>query len=289
MVAPSRVEPGSARPALGQLCVATLGLGAALLVPIVFSDPNGVDPYLVRLSVASLLMLGAGFAVRRLVPARPLLIALAAVATTYTLLSAGPRLLDMLFGSRAPSGVAQVFWASLAQVLLTVLFALIARRALPADQTPRLRLKRAGLRAAAAAVVSTVVIVLLGLAVPATVLGREGLQPVALARDLPWLAPACTLQAFAQELQFRGLLLGALERALSPRWANLAQAAVFGLAHLAIAYGGPAGPFVPLTFAFGVGVGWIVQRTGSLWPAVAVHAAADIALTSSVLPGLYGL
>jgi len=33
-----------------------LGLGAALLVPITFSDPNGVDPFLARLSVASVLI-----------------------------------------------------------------------------------------------------------------------------------------------------------------------------------------------------------------------------------------
>src|SRR5579863_9877495 len=43
-------------PTAATLVVAELGLGAALLIPITFSDPNGVDPYLARLSVASVLL-----------------------------------------------------------------------------------------------------------------------------------------------------------------------------------------------------------------------------------------
>ena len=128
----------------------------------------------------------------------------------------------------------------------------------------------------------------IGLALPANLLGRVALQPVAFARDVPWLGPANALQAFSQEVQFRGLLLGALERTMSPRWANVSQAAVFGLAHLAISYGGPEAPFVPITFLVGLAFGWLVRRTNSLWPAVILHAVADIALQFGVVQGLYG-
>src|SRR6202162_4092258 len=79
-------------PAAATLVIAELGLGAALLVPITFSDPNGVDPYLARLSVASVLIAIPSLFVRRLEPARPILLALAAVAATHTLLAAGARL-----------------------------------------------------------------------------------------------------------------------------------------------------------------------------------------------------
>ena len=41
------------------------------------------------------------------------------------------------------------------------------------------------------------------------VIPAVALQPVAIGRDFPWLGPANALQAFAQEVQFRGLLLGA--------------------------------------------------------------------------------
>jgi membrane protease YdiL (CAAX protease family) len=274
---------------VGLLTIATLGLGAALLVPIAFSDPNGVDPYLARLSATSVLLVVAAFTLRRLAPARPLLLALLAVAASYTLLSAGPAIIQHLFGARAPGFTTQVFLASVLQVLATMLVVVIAHRALPVGVRANTRLRRLGIGVIAVAVAACVLLLLAGLALPAQLLGRFGLQPVQIARDLPWLAPACALQAFSQEVQFRGLLMGALERTMSTGCANVAQAMVFGLSHLAIAYGGPLAPFVPVTFVVGLVFGLLVQRTNSLWTAVIIHAVADVALTATVLGGLYGL
>jgi membrane protease YdiL (CAAX protease family) len=286
---PSRVLAAPWSVPVGLLAIATLGLGAALLIPIAFSDPNGVDPYLARLSATSVMLVVAAFAVRRLAPARPVLLALVAVAASYTLFSAGPAIVQHLFGTRAPGFTTQVFLASVLQVLATMLVVGLAVRALPIGVRPDTRLQCLGIRAIAIAVAACVLLLLAGLALPAQLLGRFGLQPVQIARDLPWLAPACALQAFSQEVQFRGLLMGALERTMSPGWANVAQAVVFGLSHLAIAYGGPLAPFVPVTFVVGLVFGWVVQRTNSLWTAVIIHAVADIALTATVLGGLYGL
>jgi membrane protease YdiL (CAAX protease family) len=272
-------------PAASTLVIAELGLGAALLVPITFSDPNGVDPYLARLSIASVLIALPCMFVRRLEPARPIALALAAVATTYTLLSAGPQIL----GSHSGSFDAQVFWSSLAQAAGSLLIALVAWRTVAQAWRPALRMRHLGLRGLAVGVIGSAVLIGIGLALPAGLLGRVALQPVAIGRDFPWLGPANALQAFAQEVQFRGLLLGALERTMSPRWANVSQAAVFGLAHLAISYGGPEAPFVPITFLVGLAFGWLVRRTNSLWPAVIIHAVADIALQFGIVQGLYGL
>jgi membrane protease YdiL (CAAX protease family) len=276
-------------PTAATLVIAELGLGAALLVPITFSDPNGVDPYLARLSVASVLIALPSLFVRGLAPARPILLALAAVAATYTLLSAGPQILFDLLGPRSGSFDAQIFWSSLAQAVGTVLIALVAWRTVAPEWRASLRMRRLGFGGLAIGVIGSVVLIGFGLALPAGLLGRVALQPVAIGRDFPWLGPANALQAFAQEVQFRGLLLGALERTMSPRWANVSQAAVFGLAHLAISYGGPEAPFVPITFLVGLGFGWLVRRSNSLWPAVIIHAAADIALQFGIVQGLYGL
>jgi membrane protease YdiL (CAAX protease family) len=276
-------------PTAATLVIAELGLGAALLVPITFSDPNGVDPYLARLSVASVLIAIPSLFVRRLEPARPILLALAAVAATYTLLSAGPRILFDLLGSNSGSFDAQIFWSSLAQAAGTLLIAVVAWRTVAPEWRGSLRMRHLGRRGLAAGLIGSAVLIGLGLALPAGLLGRVALQPVAIGRDFPFLGPANALQAFAQEVQFRGLLLGALERTMSPRWANVGQAAVFALAHLAISYGGPEAPFVPITFLVGLGFGWLVRRTNSLWPAVIIHAAADIALQFGVVQGLYGL
>ena len=275
-------------PTAATLVIAELGLGAALLIPITFSDPNGVDPFLARLSVASVLIAMPSLFVRRLQPARPILLALAAVATTYTLLSAGPQILFDLFGARSGSFDAQIFWSSVAQALGTVLIALVAWRTVAPDWRPSLRMRHLGIGGLVAGVIGSAVLIGLGLALPAGLLGRVALQPVALGRDFPLLGPANALQAFSQEVQFRGLLLGALERTMSPRWANVCQAAVFGLAHLAISYGGPEAPFVPITFLVGLAFGWLVRRTNSLWPAVIIHAVADIALQFGIVQGLYG-
>ena len=270
------------------LVIAELGLGAALLIPITFSDPNGVDPYLARLSVASVLIAMPSLFVRRLGPARPILLALSAVAATYTLLSAGPQILIDLLGSHSGSFDAQVFWASVAQAVGTLLIALAARRLVTPEWRPSLRLRHVSLRGLGAGVLGSVLLIGVGLALPANLLGRVALQLIAFGRDFPWLGPANALQAFSQEVQFRGLLLGALERTMSPRWANVSQAAVFGLAHLAISYGGPEAPFVPITFLVGLAFGWLVRRTNSLWPAVIIHAVADIALQFGIVQGLYG-
>ena len=274
------------------LLVAVLGLGAALLVPNAFSDPNGVDPYTARLGAAAILMAIPALFIARLRPARAVLLALVAVAATYTVLVAGPQILVDLFGlnlfrSSLGSGDAQVFWASLAQAVLTLGVAALAVRLVPQEWRPSLRF-RARPWGLAIGIAGSLLLVGAGLALPAALLGRVGLAPVAILRDLPWLAPANALQAFAQEVQFRGLLLGALERTMPPALANVSQAAVFGLAHLAISYGGPEAPFVPITFVVGLAFGWLVQRTGSIWPAVIIHAVADIALQFAIVPGLYG-
>ena len=269
-----------------------LGLGAALLIPNAFSDPNGVDPYTARLGAAAILMAIPALFIARLRPARAVLLALVAVAATYTVLVAGPQILVDLFGvnlfrSALGGGDAQVFWASLAQALLTLGVAALAVRLVPREWRPALRF-RARTWGLAIGIAGSLLLLGAGLALPAALLGRVGLAPVAILRDLPWLAPANALQAFAQEVQFRGLLLGALERTMPPAVANVSQAAVFGLAHLAISYRGPEAPFVPITFVVGLAFGWLVQRTGSIWPAVLIHAVADIALQFAIVPGLYG-
>ena len=288
MIDVGRVSRARWWPATAALVLGTAALGAALLVPLAFSDPNGVDPYVIRLSVTALLLLGAAWLWARAAGVRALLLALVAITSSFTVLSAAPQVLVAVFGDRVASGDAQVLWASLAQLVVTAMLLLAGARFLPPAERPVLRLWRFGWAALAVSVAGSLLLVLAGLALPASLLGRYGLQPVALIRDMPWLGPANALQALSQEAQFRGMLMGGLERVMGSNWANLGQAVFFGLAHLAVNYQGPVAPFVPVTIAVGLVLGWIVQRTGSIWPAVIIHAVADIAITAVVLPGLYG-
>lgn len=75
-----------------------------------------------------------------------------------------------------------------------------------------------------------------------------------------------------EELLFRGFLLWLFSQFLPLWWmAALAQAALFGIAH---AYQGPRGVF--LTFAVGVFLTGVMWISGSIWPAMLLHALLDL-------------
>lgn len=268
------------------LGAAAVALGITLLLPRTFSDPVAVDPYNARLAGVSLALLGAALLIPRLRGARAVLLAVAAITAPFALWSATPRALGIFWP--ALGGNERFAWAGVAQTVLTMGFVGLAYVVRP-EERPLMRLGRFDLRAVAASLVGSAVLLAIALAVPATLLGRLGIPAVALGRDMPWLAPGNVLQAASQELEFRGLLLGALERVTPQPWmANLGQAVFFGLAHIAVQYEGPAGPFVPVTIALGFVLGLITQRTGSLWPAILIHAVGEVAVAVAVLPGLYG-
>jgi membrane protease YdiL (CAAX protease family) len=271
----------------GVLVIAAVALGVALLVPRLFSDPVGVDPYVLRLSGVATALALASLVWTRLRSSRPILLAVAAITLSFSVFAGGPQWIVSITGSRFDFNT-QVLFASAAQAALTVGIAVLAVRMSPLTLRPLLRLRRFGLAAQVAAVLGTLAFLLVVMLLPATLLGRQGITPIALARDLPLQGPADALQGLAQEVQFRGLLLGALDRVAPPWAANLGQAAFFGLAHIAVQYQGPADAFVPVTVALGLLFGWITQKTGSLWPAIIIHAVADVAVTVGVIPGLYG-
>jgi membrane protease YdiL (CAAX protease family) len=274
-------------PAAAAVGIAAAGLGLTLLVPRLFSDPVGVDPYVLRLSAVATALAVASLLTPQFAPTRPVLLAVASMTVAFSVFAGGPQWTYDISGTRFDFNT-QVLFASAAEALLTALVALLALCFSPPELRPLLRLRRFGSPAAVATVVGIAVFIAVLMLLPATLLGRQGIAPVALARDLPLQGPASVLQSFAQELQFRGILLGALDR-IAPAWAaNLGQAAFFGLAHIAVQYQGPAGAFVPVTIVLGLALGWVTQRTGSLWPAIIIHAVADIAVTVGVIPGLYG-
>jgi membrane protease YdiL (CAAX protease family) len=80
-----------------------------------------------------------------------------------------------------------------------------------------------------------------------------------------WLVVAGTVVAapVAEELVFRGYLLGALQLVL-PGWAGLvATAAIFGYVHTL--------PCALPIALLGLFLGWLRQRHGSLWPSILAH------------------
>ncbi len=86
------------------------------------------------------------------------------------------------------------------------------------------------------------------------------LERVAMALLASLLAPAC------EEIAFRGYVQGALLTRRRPAAAILLGALLFALMHL-----DPVR--FPAVLALGALFGWLAWRAGSLWPAVAAHAA----------------
>ncbi|HEY6379422.1 MAG TPA: type II CAAX endopeptidase family protein [Candidatus Dormibacteraeota bacterium] len=271
------------------LSAAGLALGIALLGPRLLpdTDPLGVDPYALRLGAVSLALLAAAALSPRLRPALPVMVAVAAVVLPFVLWSALPWLLVRVSGDALGYRVT-TFVQDAAYALATLAIVVAAARLARASwwRWPRLGMSW---MSAGAALLTVLAMVLVFLAVPATLVGRIAVPLAALTRDLPLLGPAFMLQAVAQELAFRGALLRTLERA-APFWmANLGQALLFGLAHIAVQYEGPTDTIVPITVALGLALGWVTKRTGSLWPAIVAHAVLEVGQAYGVLPGLYGL
>ncbi|MCC7477008.1 CPBP family intramembrane metalloprotease [bacterium] len=81
------------------------------------------------------------------------------------------------------------------------------------------------------------------------------------------------INAFCEEIWFRGLLMGALRNLLPPWKLILLQGLTFGIIHW---FGTPERWWgILLAGSWGILLGWWTYKRGSLWPALTVHFLAD--------------
>ena len=89
--------------------------------------------------------------------------------------------------------------------------------------------------------------------------------------------------ALAEELLFRGLIAGSLARRLSLLWANVSQAAIFSLPHLAILTFAPElWGILPVVFTGALVFGWVRIKSGSILGSWVMHAAGNVAMALMV-------
>ncbi len=87
------------------------------------------------------------------------------------------------------------------------------------------------------------------------------------------------LVPIAEELLFRGLLYGWLRRTLPALPTILITTVVFAIEHIDTQIALPRLFFlVPLAFVFGIGVGWVRERTGSTLNTAVMHVVVDVSL-----------
>ena len=141
------------------------------------------------------------------------------------------------------------------------------------------------------AVLSLTRLVSIWLGAPAPPVAHDLLQYIAtvdtLAELLTLILAAVIVAAVVEEIFFRGLLQGALVAMLGPRWrwtAVLVVAAGFAAIHL----GGVTWHALPGLMTLGVIMGWLYERSGSLWPAIALHAAFNALNIALVRAGAVG-
>lgn len=177
-----------------------------------------------------------------------------------------------------PQGTEQAFYSIRFGVIVLASYAvlvggtvLIARRV--GDPVAVLAIRRVPPgRTAALVVVAFAVAVLAGLLLEPLFHGVEaqGVDPdpfpggavaaVAVALTLLGIGPAAGI---AEELYFRGLVQGRLER-FGPPVAIVATALIFAVIHFT-----PAA--IPVLFVYGLVLGWIRARTGSIVPGAVAH------------------
>lgn len=109
--------------------------------------------------------------------------------------------------------------------------------------------------------------------------------------------PALVFSPLAEEFLFRGYVMESVSRRWNNRAGMLVQASAFALVHLAHYGLAPFNPllilvWLPSMFFVAIVLGWIVRRSGSLWPAVVAHAVFNAAMNGVVfwqMPGMLGL
>jgi len=274
----------------GSLAVVLGGAALTMLLPRLFGDPQSVDPDLWRLTGYFAAIAAATLLIRSLRRLAPLSFALLTLTLPYScwlwllgFSGSAPSFLG------APYGLARNAWAGVAWLLVALAMA-AAFYYLTPEPRPNIRLWVLPRRGPVLMAISvSLVFLAVAFLLPGPLIGREGIPLLSFGGSAA-VAYGMTnaTSAIAQEIQFRGVLLAALERQHS-RWVALVvQALIFGIAHIASQYQGPTDSLIPIVILLGLIWGWMTQRCNSLLPAAVVHVVAELFLLATIVSGLYG-
>jgi membrane protease YdiL (CAAX protease family) len=286
-----RLPPGRALlRSWGSLLAVLSGAAATMLLPRLFGDPQSVDPDLWRLTGYFAALGAAALLIRSLRAVAPMTLALLTLTLPYScwlwLVGFGGPLPAFL---GAPYGLARNAWAGVAWLLLALVMAAAFHYLTPKPR-PSIRLWVLPRRVPVLMAISvSLLFLIVAFVLPGPLLGREGIPLLSFGGSAALaLGVANAASAIAQEIQFRGVLLSALERQHSRGAALVVQALIFGIAHIAVQYQGPADSLIPIVILLGLTWGWMTQRSESLLPAVVVHVVAELFLLAAIVSGIYG-
>lgn len=97
----------------------------------------------------------------------------------------------------------------------------------------------------------------------------EMMETLQLGESILPMIPVVILAPIAEEIIFRGMTLKMAKKAMPLLWANVLQAALFGLYHMNIIQG-------VYTFVLGLVLGYIAIKFDSIYPTIIVHLALNL-------------
>jgi membrane protease YdiL (CAAX protease family) len=108
--------------------------------------------------------------------------------------------------------------------------------------------------------------------------GNQNTELAAISQTLLWGGIFALANGFLEELWLRGLFLDRMAPFVGGAGSVVVTAILFASMHTGAVYIPAAGlPFFVLnTLTLGLGLGWLMRRSGSLWGAMLIHAAADL-------------
>jgi len=108
--------------------------------------------------------------------------------------------------------------------------------------------------------------------------GSRNTDLAVISQTLLWGGVFALANGFLEELWLRGLFLDRMAPFVGGAGSVVVTAILFASMHTGAVYVPAAGvPFFVLnTLTLGLGLGWLMRRSGSLWGAVVIHAAADL-------------
>ncbi len=275
------------------LFIAVLALGMLVFFVFSYIRPLLPKPWdLVGRIVTGVMLLGAAVVAHRterirkywLIPFA-LFTALSAMSVDYNLLL-GMRVARAAgIASDAPAGLAVDKLGSSLTLVAIVLALTFVSGGTPAS----LRIRKGRLALG------------LGVGLAAFAIGAATSIPVAgllfkggdlsLARVLPWtpwLLIFVLANAAAEELLFRGLIMGRLEPSLGRFPSNVVIAVPFYLLHYGVPYTSSDLAFMAVLIPLALAWGWLMQKTDSIWGSVLFHAGMDIPVMVGIFSNLPG-
>ncbi len=125
-----------------------------------------------------------------------------------------------------------------------------------------------------------------GIPIATSLFGGRNLSVARALPWLPWLLIVVFSNSLLEELMFRGLFLRKLEPFLGKLFSNLLIAVVFTLIHYSATYTSDQLQFLVVLFPLALLLGYLAQKTDSLWASILLHAGMDIPVFLGIFSNL---